>query len=71
MSLYKISEWEPGLKVVSLVQLIREIKSQDLLKSKREVEGLLEGIPIIFEIDDISAVSFFEKLIAIGVHAKK
>jgi hypothetical protein len=71
MSLYKISECSSDVKIVSLIQLIRKIKNQDLLKSKREVESLLEGSPIFFEADDMSACIFCKELIDVGVSVEK
>lgn len=38
-----LTSWEPSVKVVSLIELVRATKQEGLLAAKREVEAFLGG----------------------------
>jgi len=60
--------WRPGLQVVSLIELVRDVRGHGLLQAKREVEEFLAGaeLKIVF-LDETSAEEIEKRLQALGV----
>lgn len=45
-----LTSWEPSVKVVSLIELVRSAKQVGLLSAKREVEAFLDGETLIVDV---------------------
>ena len=48
----RLTGWTPGLKTVSLIEAIRNYSGKTLSESKKDVESLIQGIPISVEFPD-------------------
>ncbi|MEM7246152.1 MAG: barstar family protein [Acidobacteriota bacterium] len=63
-----LESWVPGLKVVSLIELLKERCSRSLADAKSDVDDLLEGREIRCSLpDEEAALSFEREAEALGV----
>jgi hypothetical protein len=56
MKAIEVTEWKPGLQVVSLIDLVRNCNCSGLMQAKRDVESFLAGKALVLQAQDAREV---------------